>query len=354
MKKTRVLVIGPSRSASRGGMASVIQQEYDSPGLQEHLKMKFHASFKDGNLFSRIFYCMPAIIIGFFRIPFADTLHIHMTSKGSMVRKLIYVQLGVWFHKKIVLQIHCCDYFFQGLSSMPKWYQSYVSRLMKRADKVLCLSEKFQEQLSDSLCLDNCIFFPNGIDLSEYHYQENNFHAYIIYLGKICEDKGLRDLIEALYLLKTKEHLEIPCLLFGCGEISRYQKLCNQYRLTRVRFMGWVSGEEKKKYLSNSNILVLPSYHEGFPVVILEAMASGSAVIATDVGAIPEMIDTSLKPHDVPALADIIKDKWNSITAREKSDGEAAHTAELRKDYQKVKEKYNIETLHKELGDILK
>lgn len=82
--------------------------------------MKFHASFKDGNLLSRISYCMAEIITGLFRIPFADTLHIHMTSKGSMVRKLIYVQFGIWFHKKIVLQIHCCDYFFQGLSSMPK------------------------------------------------------------------------------------------------------------------------------------------------------------------------------------------------------------------------------------------
>ena len=118
--------------------------------------------------------------------------------------------------------------------------------------------------------------------------------------------------------------------------------------------MGWVSGEEKKKYLSNSNILVLPSYHEGFPVVILEAMASGSAVIATDVGAIPEMIDTSLKPHDIPTLAGIIKDKWNSITEREKSDGESAYTAELRENYQKVKEEYDIEILHKKLGDILK
>ena len=95
MKKTRVLVIGPSRSASRGGMASVIQQEYDSPGLQEHLKMKFHASFKDGNLFSRIFYCMPANFYLLLENLYSKVLNIY-SKLLNMCSKLLNTCSKLW------------------------------------------------------------------------------------------------------------------------------------------------------------------------------------------------------------------------------------------------------------------
>ena len=61
-RKTKVLVIGPSTTASKGGMASVILQEKKSEFLNEHLDMKFFSSYIDGGLLKRFFYC-------FFKIP---------------------------------------------------------------------------------------------------------------------------------------------------------------------------------------------------------------------------------------------------------------------------------------------
>ena len=56
-RKTKVLVIGPSTTASKGGMASVILQEKKSEFLNEHLDMKFFSSYIDGGLLKRFFYC---------------------------------------------------------------------------------------------------------------------------------------------------------------------------------------------------------------------------------------------------------------------------------------------------------
>ena len=76
---------------------------------------------------------------------------------------------------------------------------------------------------------------------------------------------------------------------------------------SRLVFHGYVSGEEKREIFRNSDILVLPSYGEGMPIVIMEAMASGCAIVSTKVGAIPEVIKERNgilhEPGDVSALS---------------------------------------------------
>jgi glycosyltransferase involved in cell wall biosynthesis len=57
-----------------------------------------------------------------------------------------------------------------------------------------------------------------------------------------------------------------------------------------VEFIGWVTGEEKKRVLNGADVFILPSYNEGVPISILEAMSYGKPIIATNVGGIPEIV----------------------------------------------------------------
>lgn len=82
------------------------------------------------------------------------------------------------------------------------------------------------------------------------------------------------------------------------------------FDVTGVNFLGEKSNEEALRYISESQIFILPSYTEGFPNVVLEAMALKTPVIATTVGAIPEMLSDNcgilIEPKDVVAIKDSI------------------------------------------------
>ena len=341
MQKTKLLVIGPSIKKSKGGMASVIRQEAESPYLNEKLQMKIFSSYCDGKPWKRMLYSGWKILCGLAAVPAADTLHIHMTSKGSMIRKLFYIQEGLLFHKKIIVQIHCCEYFLEKLYEMPAWVQKRARKLLSKTDSVLCLSHKFKKMLEDELGLTNCLYFPNGIAPENYEFSEHKEGNVVGYLGKIRTDKGVPDLLKAVSILQGKD-ITVSCIIGGTGDLPAMKKLCEEYKLENVIFPGWMTEKDKKELLSMSRVLALPSYHEGFPVVILEAMASGVEVVATDVGAIPEVIETDLKPGDIQGLANMIAQKL--LTNKD----------QLEQNRRKTEEEYNIHTLHKKLYLILK
>lgn len=341
MRKTKVLVIGPSVTKSKGGMAAVIRQEIQSPYLKEKLDIKAFSSYKDGKLGERIPYCGWKILCGLFVIPFTDTVHIHMTSKGSLVRKLFYLQESLLFHKKTVVQIHCCDYLLDKLYAMPEWVQKRIRTMLGKADRVLCLSKAFQKRMEAELGLKNCMYFPNGIDPDSYKFSLEEKGNVIGYLGKVREDKGVPDLLKAVFILQDKGN-DVSCIIGGSGDLPGMKGLCEEYHLKNVIFPGWLTEKDKKELFSMCRILVLPSYHEGFPVVILEAMASSVDVIATGVGAIPEILDTDLKPGDPEHLAELMEAKLN------------VDQEQLLKNRKEVEEKYNVHKLHKKLYLILK
>ena len=83
--------------------------------------------------------------------------------------------------------------------------------------------------------------------------------------------------------------------------LAEFSKIRSTRKRDFVKFIGWVSGAEKEKYLNECGILVLPSYYEGFPVSIIEAMLRRSAVVASCVGGIPDIIDDGIDGLLVPA-----------------------------------------------------
>ncbi len=124
----------------------------------------------------------------------------------------------------------------------------------------------------------------------------------LVCVGRICEQKGQLLLIEAARLL-AKEGRTFELVLAGDGEMRReIEMLLQPHGLANcVRITGWISGVEVKAEILAAQALVLPSFAEGLPVVLMEAMALRRPVISTYVAGIPELVSPGEHGWLVPA-----------------------------------------------------
>lgn len=111
------------------------------------------------------------------------------------------------------------------------------------------------------------------------------------YIGRLSREKGIQDFTQALAgILSDQQDLRV--LIGGDGPLreATVTSLQEAGVTTRVNLLGWVSHDDLPTYLNQLRLLVLPSYTEGLPNIVLEAMACGTPVLATPVGAIPDVI----------------------------------------------------------------
>ena len=129
----------------------------------------------------------------------------------------------------------------------------------------------------------------------------------ILYSGRIGQRKGAFDLIEAWRKigLKNKERAEL--IIIGDGKIEEARKMVDEYGLEEsCKVLGWVSEEEKNTILASSKIFILPSFNEGLPMSLLEAMSYALAPIITPVGGIPNIIEEGVNGSFVTPATQIL------------------------------------------------
>jgi glycosyltransferase involved in cell wall biosynthesis len=143
---------------------------------------------------------------------------------------------------------------------------------------------------------------------------ESRGHQRLICVGRLCEQKGQLLLLDAARLL-VERGIKFELVLAGDGEMRHeLEHLIARYRLKdTVRITGWISSEQVRQEILESRGLVLPSFAEGLPVVIMEAMALRKPVISTFVAGIPELVQPGqhgwlVPAGDVEALASAMQD----------------------------------------------
>ena len=139
-KRRKILVIGPSPTRSRGGMATVIEEIEKDKNLNEQFDIDVYESYIDGNKFIRFFYSIYAFIKFCFTKRNYDLYHVHIASRGSTFRKGHYVDVMKKWDKKVILHIHGAQYlvFFDEISEKK---QNRVVEILKKSDMVIALSE---------------------------------------------------------------------------------------------------------------------------------------------------------------------------------------------------------------------
>lgn len=308
----RILEIGPSETRARGGMSEVIRGIRESEVLSREFEIESFPSYIDGSLPVRLAYSVYGYLRFLTRCRKYDLFHIHTAERGSTFRKNFYLRTVKRAGKKALVHIHGAEYltFYDGLDAGKK---QVVDGFFRRADLVLALSGSWKRELESRFQMNGCKTLYNGVDPRRFQAAASDpaerRNAFLM-LGRLGERKGTYDLIAAVELAVRRNPALTVCLA-GDGEVEKVRALVREKGLEQnITVPGWIDGTEKLRRLGEAATLVLPSYHEGLPMAILEGMAAGKAIISTTVGAIPEVVGAEngilVEPGDVPALAEAL------------------------------------------------
>lgn len=165
-----------------------------------------------------------------------------------------------------------------------------VSKLIKSSDKVTTVSESVKQELEDYYSLSNVIVTETSVDERKF-FPTNNEGQYILYVGRLSYGKGLFDLIEIAK--KINEKHDIKFYLVGKGELEKalQEKIQKENLKDYVKILGQIEHDQLVQMYQKAIFFIFPSYYEGFPTVVLEAMSSGLPVLASDIDAHKYFID---------------------------------------------------------------
>jgi glycosyltransferase involved in cell wall biosynthesis len=277
---------------ANGGIKSVVEN-YEKTNLFNDFEHEWLCSHIEGSLLTRIYIFLKCLFfLSIALIKGGSLFHIHMAMKGSFFRKMILVSFIKTFNRKVILHLHGSEFevFYNNRNSFIK---RRIKNTFLKADVVIVLSEswkKFIQSVSNTI---NVIVVPNFVEpIPKQIRTELTNEITFIFLGALGKRKGIYDLLPAFKELLI-EQPNAKLIVCGDGELEQVKELASTLGINNsVKFPGWVNGEEKTKLLNKADIIVLPSYNEGLPMVILEAMSLGKCVISTFVGGIPEAINS--------------------------------------------------------------
>lgn len=310
-----ILTIGTDFSKPRGGIAQVLNT-YSSI----YNPFIFIATTKQCNMVLKyvfvffawikfIVYCLKKDIY---------IIHIHGASYNSFWRKKLFIDTAHFFHKKIVYHIHGGE--FDKFSFK---HRNSISKTLNKANTIICLSAHWETFFKQEFHLNNVSIIPN-ITPSPTYTSNKSETPTAIFLGALNEKKGIYDLLKMISVHQDElRKVSFKLHIGGNGQIDKVKQSITDYGITDiVTFEGWVDSDKKTALLSSANIYILPSYAEGLPISILEAMSYKMAILSTPVGGIPEVVKENINGHltqpgDIEALFIAVMDIATNKTKRE-------------------------------------
>ena len=301
-----VLTIGNRSDRPDGGIAQVLYS------YRTHIFPVFKSvvNFKRGNFAYKMFVTMIGYVETFFRLLFdrkIKIVHIHTASGNGFKRNIPFVNLAAAMGKKVVLHIHSGrfnDYYEEN--------HELVEKVFSKCAVVVALTKEikaFYEQMGCKkvIVINNIIEYPKIRNIT---FGDDAIH--MLYLGVITKTKGIYDLMDVFAEHKNEFEGKLILHVGGNKEVEKLQSMIAGHHLENVvKFEGWVSGDNKIELLNKCDVFVLPSYTEGVPISILEALSYGDFIIATNVGGIPEIVNTDngilFTPADKDALYTALK-----------------------------------------------
>ena len=286
----KILTLGPDYRNHRGGSGAVISV------YSKYFEIfNFIPTYKEGSgLYKIVVFCMAfcKLLYVLIRNKKIRIVHIHGSVNASFYRKFIcFVTAKYLFGKKVIYHIHsdAPDVFFNQSNAMrKKMFRGFI----RTADMIVCLSSSWRQYFTDNFSPRKIEIVPNIIDYSIILKSDIQRDKIVfLFLGLIGDRKGIFDVIEVINQNRHAFADKMELIIGGNGETDKLQQLIEKYRIGKIiRFVGWVQQETKIRYLQDSDVYILPSYSEGLPVSVLEAMAYGKPVISTNVGGIPEIV----------------------------------------------------------------
>lgn len=219
-----------------------------------------------------------------------DLLHIHAIGPSLLIPLARFLGL------KVVMTHHGPDYDRQKWGRVAKRMLRLGEMLGCRfAHRVICVSRHITHTIENRFRIE-CAYIPNGVILPELIPSGEKLRGwglmsrkYILAVGRFVPEKGFHDLVNAFRTVGTDWKLVIA------GDADHEDEYCRSLRALakqdpRIVLTGFVRGRDLAELYSNAGLFVLPSYHEGLPIALLEALSYNLPVLSSDIPANKELV----------------------------------------------------------------
>jgi glycosyltransferase involved in cell wall biosynthesis len=314
VKRPVVLLLGPSREAI-SGVTTHLNALFGSR-LAAHFELVHFQVGSEGRKEGALgklarFMASPFALGAAILRHDAELVHINTSLNAkSYWRDLSYLLVGKLCGARVVYQVHG--------GSLATFHPPTVRWAARLPDVVVVLSQAERERWRALAPAQLVEALPNGIDCQPYQrynreLADRDTPLRLVYIGRLAPGKGLLESVEALRLARSRGVAARLVLVGGGAEEPRLRQYVRDAGLTRdVTFVGPAYGDAKARLLSQADALLLPSYSEGLPYSLLEAMAAGVVPIVTPVGAIPDVVADGehgviVPPRDAEAISTAIE-----------------------------------------------
>ena len=309
MKK--IVMIG-TRFDTMGGISSVVNV-YREAGLFQRYPVHYIATHCDGNGVAKLKIVMLALLRfwGMLLTSQVGLLHLHTASRISFWRKACFFFSARLFRVPVIVHLHGGGFHIFYEQECGSLRKKLVRHIFNHAARVIVLSNTWKTWLQGIshnphiVAIYNPVMLPRWYDAASAKVADA---PHLLVLGRMNQLKGSYDLLQAVARIVPQfPHLVLA--MGGDGELAQVSARSRELGIEQhVRLLGWVRGADKDQHLQAARIYLLPSYNEGLPMSVLEAMAAGLPVITTPVGGIPEAVSDGVEgflvqPGDVDALA---------------------------------------------------
>ncbi|TYR36846.1 glycosyltransferase family 4 protein [Sphingobacterium phlebotomi] len=236
--------------------------------------------------FEAIVHSVLGILYAGFKRP--DIVHIHAVGPN------LVAPLARLFGLKVVMTHHGPDYERKKWGKLAKFFLKGGEWAgVKFANKVIVISNEIKKQIGKKYGRKDTILIPNGVSiegrpkynkevLDKYNVQQQK---YIFSLGRFVPEKGFDYLIRSYEKAGISKHFKLVLAGDADHETDFSQSLKEQARISGVILPGFIKGEDLAQLFSNCALFILPSFYEGLPIALLEGMAYGLPILASDIPA---------------------------------------------------------------------
>ncbi len=344
----------------KGGIAAVTNGYYGS-ALEEDYDVRYVESYRDGSKLQKFMKAVGGYN-SFARVVFAfrpDLVHIHASFGPSFYRMQPFLYMAKICGIPVVDHCHGADFdtFYVNASERKK---RRIRKVYRDFDKVIVLSDEWKEKFLKVVGAERIVVIhnyckPKAPEEVEKLVEKRFSEKRVLFLGEIGKRKGGFDFADIIK--KTCEKME-GVKFDICGDGSREDvdsikaDIKRNNPSAKVIFPGWVRDKVKDRHLSQAAVFMLPSYNEGMPMSILDAMAYGLPVASTNIGGIPQLVKDGesgflAQPGDADKISDGIAalltdiDKYrafslNSLLFASENYGFDVHLKKLEEVYESV------------------
>jgi glycosyltransferase involved in cell wall biosynthesis len=287
----RILMVGPD-PLNKGGIATLERNILESAHDNSY-QYTMHVARPEGSFLLKFLlvplytlYFMLRTLTGKYKV-----VHIHISENWGFYRYVPFILYASLLGMKIVIHPNACEFdsFYARQSERLK---ALIRYCLNKADYIFTVSTEWADVFKSISTTKVAVIF-NFVDVppaNSYKPDSTTLTA----SGQLGKRKGYYDLVKAVPdVIAHNENLAFK--FCGNGEVKEIQLELDKLNMSRhVQLTGWLDNKDVKEILKDTMLFVLPTYNEGMPLAILEAMSYGIPVVSTYAGGIPSLVENGV------------------------------------------------------------